>query len=72
VTTVALPVQGRFVRHSGYLTTRAVRALIAALVPGGKLVQPVVWLLCSGSCSVDRRHPGVLGRRHYLESYPGP
>ena len=47
MTTAVLP--GRFVRHSGYLTVRSVRALIRQpWYVAVTLVQPIVWLLLFG------------------------
>ena len=69
MTTIALPARGRFVRHSGYLTTRAVRALIRQpWYLGVTLVQPIVWLLLFGQLFksiVDI--PGFSAGGTYLE-----
>jgi ABC-2 type transport system permease protein len=49
MTSLALPARGRFVRHSGYLTARSVRALMRQpWYLGVTLVQPIVWLLLFG------------------------
>jgi len=69
VTTFAVPVRGRFVRHSGYLTVRSVRALIRQpWYMAVTLVQPIVWLLLFGQLFksvVDI--PGFAADGTYLE-----
>ncbi len=67
MTTAVLP--GRFVRHSGYLTVRSVRALIRQpWYVAVTLVQPIVWLLLFGQLFTSVVNiPGFTGGGTYLE-----
>lgn len=67
MTAVVLP--GRFVRHSGYLTVRSVRALIRQpWYVAVTLVQPIVWLLLFGQLFKSVVHiPGFAAGGTYLE-----
>jgi ABC-2 type transport system permease protein len=67
MTTAFLP--GRFVRHSGYLTVRSVRALIRQpWYVAVTLVQPIVWLLLFGQLFTSVVNiPGFTGGGTYLE-----
>ena len=67
MTSAALP--GRFVRHSGYLTVRSVRALIRQpWYVAVTLVQPIVWLLIFGQLFKSIvTIPGFTTRGTYLE-----
>jgi ABC-2 type transport system permease protein len=67
MTTAVLP--GQFVRHSGYLTVRSVRALIRQpWYVAVTLVQPIVWLLLFGQLFKSVVHiPGFAAAGTYLE-----
>ena len=67
MTAAVLP--GRFVRHSGYLTVRSVRALIRQpWYVAVTLVQPIVWLLLFGQLFKSVVHiPGFAASGSYIE-----
>ena len=69
MTTFAAPARGRFVRHSGYLTVRSVRALMRQpWYMAVTLVQPIVWLLLFGQLFKSVVNiPGFAAGGTYLE-----
>ena len=69
MTTVAMPLRGRFVWHSGYLTVRSVRALMRQpWYMAVTLVQPIVWLLLFGQLFKSIVNiPGFSAGGTYLE-----